>query len=485
MSKKEIIKGGDKAMQKKSITFYDETMRDGPQSLWAARFDYGMVDAVADLIDQAGFTGTSFHPFENVAVRRGEDPWETLRLIKRKLKKTMATTITAPCLVDYMNKPFDPPAIWKLYMENHTRLAGLRCVNMMANPADEYKRFMPEFIPFMKGLGVESYPGICYFPSPRHNDEFFINVAKDVLKAKPDRIYLKDAGGLLTLERLKGILPTMIEDANAQGVPVGIHTHCVSCNAGQVIVEAMKLGVDEVVTCVPPLANGTSHVSIFDALHNAKILGIETNIDEKPLRVVEERLTAIAKQENLLIGVPLAYDHAVYQHQIPGGVMGTLRGQLGIIGKSDKLEEVLEEVPRVLEDLGYPIMITPFSQFVVTQSTINVLTGERYKEIVDRLIDLALGMYGVECSGFLYMDQNLKDRLLSDPNTKKKTQVWEKMQEEYAANLPLKHYKAKYNMANASDEDFLLYYIMYGDAEIKKMREAGPPKSYKNLFNMK
>ena len=463
----------------KHIDFYDETLRDGVQSLWGMRLSHGIVDAVLDEIDQAGFRATSFalhSGFLVMAIRGGEDPWETLRLLKRKIKKTTLSTITGPGQIG-MDKPFDPPAIWKLFTRKVAEITGQRCATFMSNPTDEIERF-PEWFPFLRELGIETYPAICYYPSPRKDDKYFVDLTKRVLKFKPDRIYLKDAGGLLTTEVVKTLLPAMMKEAHAQDVPVGIHTHGVSTNAGRVIVEAMKMGVDEVHTCTPPLANGTSHTSIFAAINNARLLGLTHNINVEPLKVFEERLTRIAKQEGLPIGVPLEYDHGVYMHQVPGGVMGTLKNHLSQIGIVHRLDEVLEEVVRVREDLGSPIMITPFSQFVVSQAAVNVAMGERYKEILDSLIEMALGVWGVEDSGVHYIDQNLKDKILGHPNAEAIAQKWERDKEEAAADRPIEYYKTKYGMSNASDEDFLMVYIMKGDEEIKKMRAAGAPRSY-------
>ena len=145
--------------------------------------------------------------------------------------------------------------------------------------------------------------------------------------------------------------------------------------------------------------------------------GLFTRVDEEVLRSVAERLTAIAKQEKLPIGAPLEYDYAQYIHQVPGGVISNLRHQLAEMRILHRLDEVLEESVQVRKDLGYPIMITPHSQFVVTQSAINVATGERYKHVIDELILFAQGVYG-EDSGYTWMDQNLKDRLLGMPRAK-------------------------------------------------------------------
>jgi oxaloacetate decarboxylase alpha subunit len=138
----------------------------------------------------------------------------------------------------------------------------------------------------------------------------------------------------------------------------------------------------------------------------------------------------------------------------------------------DRLDEVLEESVRVRKDLGYPIMITPLSQFVVTQAAINIATGERYKHVIDELILFAQGAYG-EDSGYTVMDQNLKDRLL---NTQRATELASRQK----PNVTLQDLRAGLGGTALSDEEFLLRYIMKGDQEIQAMRAAGRPKQYLN-----
>jgi oxaloacetate decarboxylase alpha subunit len=188
------------------------------------------------------------------------------------------------------------------------------------------------------------------------------------------------------------------------------------------------------------------------------------------LRPVAEQLTAIARQEGLPIGAPLEYDYAQYIHQVPGGVISNLRHQLAELRILHRLDEVLEESVQVRKDFGYPIMITPHSQFVVTQSAINVATGERYKHVIDELILFAQGAYG-EDSGFTWMDQNLKDRLLAT-NRAKELAVRQR------PNVSLKEIRDRLGGPGVSDEEFLLRYIMKGEDEIVAMRAAGPYKRY-------
>ena len=463
-------------MSEKKVMFYDTTLRDGAQSMWAMNMSYGMHDAVASELDQAGYNFIEL-PVNAVNAKMQvrflkEDPWEIARLFKRKITKTKKNIVIMDCL-DMMGES-EPRSVVKMYYSLTARAAGAARFFYMSNTRNELDRYFPWVVPIVRDLGMEFQPCICYYPSPRTTDEYYANLTKRLMEYKPDALFLKDAGGLLTVERLRTLLPAIQKEA--KGVPIDLHTHGMSTNHGRVVVEGMMMGVDCVHTCVPPLASGSSHVSIFNAMHNAKVLGLEHNITNvESLKVAEERLTKIAKIENLPIGVPLEYDHGVYSHQVPGGVISNLRTQLAQLGIADKLDEVLDEVVRIIEDLGHPIMITPASQFIVSQAAVNVATGERYKEVLDSMIETALGVWGWEDAGVPWMDPNVKDRFLSHPNAKAIKEKYEQRQEIGAAEGSVDRLRASYGMSDASDEDFMLYHIMKGDAEIKKI---GPPKTW-------
>ena len=154
-------------------------------------------------------------------------------------------------------------------------------------------------------------------------------------------------------------------------------------------------------------------------------------------------------------------------------MISNLKHQLAELRILHRLDEVLEEAVQVRKDLGYPIMITPHSQFVVTQSAINVTTGERYKHVIDEVILFAQGVYG-EDSGYTWMDQNLKDRLLGMRRAQGAGGRAKK------PDVSLKEIRDKLGGPGVSDEEFLLRYIMKGEEEIRAMRAAGPPRQYFN-----
>jgi len=460
----------------KKVMFSDVTLRDGSQSIWAMKMTYGMYDAVVSEIDQAGYhyVDLPMHAtFMKMCVRFfKEDPWEIMRLFKRKMPRTkkMISILNVISLID---EP-ESRSMIRLFYELNARVTGACRFYTLANTRNELDRDFPWLIPMARDIGLDVEPLICFYPSPRTTDEYYANLTKRLMEYKPDSFWLKDAGGLLSLDRIRTLLPAIQKEA--KGVPINLHTHGMSTHQGLVVVEAMKLGVDGIHTCIPPLASGSSHVSIFNAMHNAKVLGVDHNITNTDvLEVVEERLKRIAKLEGLPEGAPLEYDAGVYRHQIPGGVISNLNNQLGILGIGHKLDEVLDEVVRIIDDLGNPIMITPMSQFVVSQAAVNVATGERYREVLDCMIEVALGVWGWEDAGVPWMKPEIKDRFLSHPNAKLISAKYEKKKELEADEGSVNKIRASYGMTNASDEDFILYHIMKGDEEIKKIQ---PPQSW-------
>ena len=454
------------------VSFIDTTFRDGSQSLWASGMRTGMIEAVAESMGRAGFEAVEV-PVNAVYLKKfvrdlKEDPWEMARMVARKMPHTVKS-----CMAGAIISPFEAPpprSIIELFYTVLAEIGALNRAQLTTNTFGQIKGSFPWIIPLFKRLGFQIALAISYTISPRHTDEYYAKKTLEILPFRPDVIYLKDQGGLLTVDRLRTLLPIIVRNAN--GIPVELHSHCTTGLAEVVYLEALRLGVRTLHTAVPPLANGSGQPSVFSVARNARLLGYSPRVDETVLRPVEEQLTAIAKQEKLPIGAPLEYDYAQYIHQIPGGVISNLRYQLIEMGIQDRIDEVLEEVVQVRKDFGYPIMITPHSQFVVTQAAINVATGERYKLVIDELILFAQGVYG-EDSGYPWMDQNLKDKVLAMPRA---NELGARQRRE----IPLKEIREKLGGAGVSDEEFLLRFIMKGEQEIAAMRAAGPPKQYFN-----
>ncbi|MGH7886858.1 MAG: hypothetical protein ACREPG_03265, partial [Candidatus Binatia bacterium] len=230
--------------------------------------------------------------------------------------------------------------------------------------------------------------------------------------------------------------------------------------------EAIRLGVRSINTAIPPLANASSNPSLFNVAMNARALGYRTIVDEEIIRPVQTHFIAVAKQEHLSVGKPLEYDAFHPMHQVPGGMISNFRFQLGNLGKLDKLPEVLEEVARVRAEFGYPIMVTPSSQFFGVQAAINVMVGARYREVTDEVLLYALGFWGEEEAQSI--DANLKDRLLQSPRARELAKL--KIPE-----MSLSEFRQKFTGAN--DDDKLLNFFA-GVEAVAAMKATSAPKDY-------
>ena len=183
---------------------------------------------------------------------------------------------------------------------------------------------------------------------------------------------------------------------------------------------------------------------------------------------MEQHFTSIGKLEGHPVGAQREYDHAQYLHQVPGGMISNLRYQLSKMGMDNKIQETLEECGRVRAEFGYPIMVTPLAQFVGSQAAINVITGERYKEVTDQAIQYALGHWGKEAP--TVMDAKIKDQILSRPRAKD----WGNWS---LPDLSLEEVRRKFGGSSVSDEELVLR-VIAGEAAVNAMLAAGAPKEY-------
>jgi oxaloacetate decarboxylase (Na+ extruding) subunit alpha len=261
-------------------------------------------------------------------------------------------------------------------------------------------------------------------------------------------------------------VPLILREAN--GRPVEFHTHCNTGLGSICCLEAIKLGITSINTAVPPLADGSSNPSLFNVAMNARALGYQTLVDEDAVKPVRDHFTRIAQQENLPIGRPLAYDAEHPLHQVPGGMISNFRFQLGNLGKLDQLPAVLEEVSRVRAEFGFPIMVTPYSQFFGVQAAINVMVGARYKEVTDEVLLYALGYWGEEEAQSI--EANLRDRLTSSARAKELAQMT-------APEISLREFREKFGGDRVSDDDKLLNFFA-GKEAVATMKAAGTPTDY-------
>src|SRR5262245_1697316 len=267
---------------------------------------------------------------------------------------------------------------------------------------------------------------------------------------------------------METLVPIIFKNAN--GIPVELHTNCTTGLGPLCCIKGMELGIRSINTALPPLADDSSNPSLFNVAKSARALGYATAIDEEVLKPVSRHFSAIAKRRGFTIGAPVEYDFSQYQHQVPGGMLSNLRHQLRKVGLEHKYPEALEESIRVREEFGYPIMVTPLSQFVGSQAAINVIVGERYKEVTDQVIKFALGHAGAE--GARDMDRSVKDKILDRPRAKE----WAAWQPDEPSPNDMRR---RLNAIGTSDEELLLRWIV-GKEDIDAMRANPRPLEYLN-----
>jgi oxaloacetate decarboxylase alpha subunit len=444
------------------IRFVDTTIRDGHQSLWAESMTTGMMLPVAEAMDRAGFDAieliSSSHLKKCVRELK-EDPWARVKLVSQRIKNTPLRLNAGR----FSAFDITPRSMYGLFME---RMAanGIR----EARISEEWNELAGwEWkTKVSRDVGINPVLNIIYSVSPKHTDAYFAERTRQAASLKVNRLCLKDPGGLLTPERVQTLVPIVF--ANANGIPVELHTHCTTGLGPLCCLEAVKLGIKIVNTALPPLADGSSNPSLFNVAKNLRALGYPTLIDEELLKPVSDHFTYIAKREGFPIGAPVEYDYSQYRHQVPGGMISNLRFQLKKVGLENKIDQALEETMQVRAELGYPIMVTPLSQFVGSQAAINVIVGERYKEVTDQIIQYALGYWGKE--GAELMAPEVKAKILDRPRAK-----------EWAERPPpepsVAELRKKMNSESVSDEEFLLRWNL-DVKEIEEMKAAGAPKEY-------
>ncbi len=443
------------------IHFVDTTLRDGQMSLWATRMRTGMMLPVAERMGRAGFDALELMSsiFLKKCVRDlKEDPFERIRLVKEKMPDT-PLRMTSGRFNAFEVTPY---SLYALYLRR-MRENGMS----QARISDEWNdpEGWKQKVRTVKDAGLEPILNLIYSVSPKHTDEYYAERARQAATLDVSRICLKDPGGLITPDRVRKLVPLVLESAN--GIPVEFHTHCTTGLGPLCCVDAIKLGITIVNTAIPPLANGSSNPSLFNVAANARALGHTTAVDEESMRAVSDHFTRIAEQEGLPPGEPVEYDYGQYLHQVPGGMYSNLRHQLEKVGLGHKFHEALEECGRVREEFAYPIMVTPLSQFVGSQAAINVIVGERYAQVTDQSILYALGLWGEE--GSRLMDPEVKDKILDRPRARELAK-WEPPQPSIAEIR-------KGFEPGLSDDELLLRWLVTRD-EFDAMRAAGPATPY-------
>ncbi len=446
----------------RTVRLIDVTLRDAHQCLWATRMTTAMMKDIAPRLDRAGFEAIDLvggAVFDVMVRYLREDPWERMRILNRWVTETPLIIHTrgqslftfeffADDVVTLAAERFAANG-----MRYHTPYDALNDMRNLEIPIREAKRH---------GLYVAG--GLAYTLSPVHTDDYYVAKAKQLIAHGVDAIFVKDASGLLRPERVATLFPALKEVMGE--MPLQIHTHCNSGLAPYVVLQAVEHGADVVHTATSTLANGVSHTPTERFVENCRRRGHSVELDLEPVRETAERLAYIAEREGRPTGSPREYDEFHYHHQCAGGMVSNLEYQLETIGLAHRLDEILEEAGRVRMDLGYPIVISPFAQYIVTMAILNVMGRDqgkaRYETVPDEVRLYVRGGYG-EIAGTI--DPDLYDRI---------TRGAAPITERPGALVPPALDRLRKSRGPFASDDDLLLAAFYDDKQYRALKDAGP-----------
>jgi oxaloacetate decarboxylase alpha subunit len=445
------------------IEFVDTSTRDGNQSLWGATgLTTPDVLGIAPAMDRVGFRALDFTTSTHMAVSvrfHHEDPWERLRRVSAAMPNTPLTFLTTG--MRFIS--------WEPAEEDVIRLA-LRCVIrngirriQVAEPMNDPDALITLARLARQEGAQEVVIGLTYSRSAVHDDEHYVTRARRLAEEPEiDRLYLKDPGGLVSVDRLRELGPRLFDAFGDR--PIELHSHCTIGLAPQAYLEGCKLGFAALHTAVGPLGQGTSQPVAESTVRDVEAIGFDHALDVEALAEVSAHFRALAELKGLPPGAPRAYDATYEAHQLPGGVVTTMRRQLEEIRRGELFDAALAEVGRVRAEFGYPIVVTPYAQFLVTQASMNVITPERYATVPDEIIRYFLGHFGQPPAP---VDPDVADRILSTPRAK-----------ELARSRPLSLDGARERFgASISDEELLLRMTMPAEQVDAMLASPGPPAS--------
>jgi oxaloacetate decarboxylase alpha subunit len=446
------------------IELVETSLRDGNQCLWAAvGIDTARCLSIAPALDRVGLKAIDFTTSTHmgVAVRyKREDPWERIRLMAQATPRTP---------LQFMSTGFRFIA-WETASPDFMALAfsvlarnGIRRF-CLADPMNDAAGNLACARMIKAGGGEYVIAALVFTLSPIHDDAYYAERAR-VLAASPDidALYIKDPGGLLAPERARTLIPSIRREMGQKALE--LHSHCTIGLAELLYMDAPRYGVSAVQCASGAAADGISNPPAGRVVANLRALGHRVLIDDQALAEVSSYFTGLAEAEGLAVGSPQGFDASYLRHQLPGGMVGTMRRHLAEARVSHLEGAVTEELGRVREELGWPIVMTPFSQILLTQAVMNVTGRERYAVIPDELIRYAIGRFG-------------KPTMPIDPQVHARIEALPRTRELRAEPPPptVRELRARLG-ARLSDEELLLRATMPAP-QIDAMLSAGPAERH-------
>ncbi len=372
------------------VKITETVLRDAHQSLLATRMRTTDMLPVVDKLDEVGYFSLEMWggaTFDTCIRYLNEDPWERLRELKSRMKNTPAQMLLrGQNLVGYRH--YSDDVVDKFVTKAHENGIDIFRIFDAVNDI----RNMQKAIEVAKREGAHVQGTICYTISPVHTIDKYVEFAKELEQMDCDSLCIKDMAGLLSPNNARMLIEALKKETS---LPIALHCHCTSGMAPMSYMAACEAGVDILDTALSPLSWGTSQPPSESTVAGLEGTPYETGLDLKSMTEAAQYFRKLkSKYQCILDPISEQIDTNVLLYQIPGGMLSNLVSQLKEQNALDKYEDVLEEMPRVRAELGYPPLVTPTSQIVGTQAVLNVLMGERYKVIPKEVKDYVRGLYG-------------------------------------------------------------------------------------------
>ena len=374
------------------VKIVETALRDGHQSLFATRMNTQEVLLALKELDQVGYHAIEIWggaTFDSCLRFLNEDPWERLRLARKVCKNTkLQMLFRGQNILGYRHYADD---VVEKFVEKSIK-NGIDIIRIFDALNDI--RNLECAVKATKKYGGECQIALSYTTSPVHTVQYYVELAKEIEKMGADSICIKDMAGVLMPTAAYELISALKKNTK---LPIELHSHCTGGLCEMTYLKAIEAGVDIVDCALSPLSGGTSQPcteSLNFALQGTQY---DPKLNVEMLNAAADKMQAVRSKyltNGLLNPKVLSVNANIIKYQVPGGMLSNLINQLKQQGASDKLDEVLKEVPNVRKDLGYPPLVTPLSQMVGTQAVLNVIAGERYKMVPKEINDYLHGKYG-------------------------------------------------------------------------------------------
>ncbi|MDD5987449.1 MAG: oxaloacetate decarboxylase subunit alpha [Eubacteriales bacterium] len=374
------------------VKFMETVLRDGHQSLIATRMKTEEMLPILETMDNVGYHALEMWggaTYDACLRFLDEDPWERLRAIRKRIKKTnLQMLLRGQNLLGY--KHYADDVVYEFVDKAISN--GIDIIRIFDALNDT--RNIEAAVKATKKFGGHAQGCVSYTISPVHTNETFVKLGKEIEEMGCDSFCIKDMAGLLTPQNAYSLVSALKKELT---IPVELHTHATSGLGSMTYMKAVEAGVDIIDTAISPFSGGTSQPPTEPMAAAFQGTDRDPELDMDLLNKVADHFRPIKEKyiaSGLLDPKLMSVDINTLIYQVPGGMLSNLVSQLKEANAMDKFEEVLKEVPRVREDFGFPPLVTPSSQIVGTQAVLNVIMGERYKMVPNEARQLVKGMYG-------------------------------------------------------------------------------------------